>query len=169
MNAESQPCQHPGWIQELEQVFGGPSQAAFGTAVFVELLSEPMAGTDRGALEQLALAWYQFFCGEAWKKLGPKNWLETWRVVYTRTVDSTSITEELANLEDRSARSSGSMMLNGHEDPPKATLALKHAFDAPAMEELQIYGIGDGGAMSGILIAGRRAGGEAAFVTFLLD
>ena len=60
-------------------------------------------------------------------------------------------------------------MLDGHEDPQKAKQALKHAFEGPTIGELQICGIGDEDAKSGILIVGRHAGVEAAFVTFLLD
>ena len=170
MNADSMSGRRrPEWVQELERVFGAPNQAAFGTAVFFEVLSDHIAEPDHEALEQRALAWYQFFCGGAWKKFGPDHWLGTWRIVYTRSDDSASVIDELSNLEDRSARSSGSAMLDGHEDSQKAKQALKQAFDAPTIDELQIYGIGDGDAMSGILIAGRRADGESAFVTFLLD
>lgn len=44
------------------------------------------------------------------------------------------------------------------------------AFDSPAVSELVVYNIGDGEAMSGLIVAGRRsATGEAAFVTFLMD
>ncbi len=43
-------------------------------------------------------------------------------------------------------------------------------FDDPAVIELVVYNIGDGGAMSGILLAGRRQGsGAATFLLFLLD
>lgn len=170
MNADNtSPGNRPAWVQELEQAFGGPSRAAFGTAVFFELLSDDMAGPDRGALEERALAWYQFFCGKTWEKFGPDNWWGTWRSVYVRDPNSAPVIEELANLENRQVRRSGLTMLEGHEDPPSAKRALEQAFDDSAIEELQIFRIGDGGAMSGILIAGRRAGGESAFVAFLLD
>ena len=43
------------------------------------------------------------------------------------------------------------------------------AFDNPEMAERQIYRIGDGEAMSGILIAGRHRAGESVFLAFLMD
>jgi hypothetical protein len=42
--------------------------------------------------------------------------------------------------------------------------------DDPAVTELRVFNLGDGGAMSGILVAGRRAGtADATFLVFLLD
>ncbi len=152
---------HPAWVKELEATFGEANQAAFGTAVFYE-----PANPHEPGLEQLAQKWYQFFCGGTWEKFGPGNWLGEWKLV----ADSTeNILDELANLEDSSSRRSASTMLEGHEDLAVAQQALSKAFDDPAMTERRIYRIGDGGAMSGILIAGRRDGGESVFLTFLLD
>jgi hypothetical protein len=47
---------------------------------------------------------------------------------------------------------------------------LSAAFDIPALTELVVYNVGDGGAMSGLLVAGRRAEtGESTVLVFLLD
>ena len=47
---------------------------------------------------------------------------------------------------------------------------LAAAFGDPTVTELQVYTLGDGQAMSSLLMAGRRgASGEAAFLVFLLD
>ncbi|KAA5539222.1 hypothetical protein FYK55_25230 [Roseiconus nitratireducens] len=168
MNAnQSSAGERPEWVQELEQAFGGPNQAAFGTAVFSESLSSAESGQD--SLEQRARHWYQFFCGNTWERFGPERWLQTWQLVFARPDAPGSIIDELSALEDPPARRSASTMLDGHDDPQKAKAALKQAFDAPTIEALQIYRIGDGDAMSGILIAGRRTAGDSAFVTFLLD
>ena len=44
------------------------------------------------------------------------------------------------------------------------------AFDDPAVTELRVFNLGDGEAMSGLLVAGRRqATGEATFLVFLMD
>ncbi len=156
--------QHPNWVEELEKIFGRANQAAFGTAVFYE-----QAGTDDADLGQLAQKWYQYFCGASWEKFGPDNWLSAWQRVDPNSADARSLVEELANLEDPQARQSASTLLDGHEDPAGAKRALSQAYDDPTIEERRIYSLGDGGAMSGIMIAGRRHGGESAFLAFLLD
>ena len=51
-----------------------------------------------------------------------------------------------------------------------AGAALSTAFDDPAVTELRAFNLGDGGAMSGLLVAGRRSpGGESTFLVFLMD
>jgi hypothetical protein len=86
----------PEYVSNLEAVYGAPSQAAFGSAVFHEQLK----ATDD--LERAAQAKYKYF-------------------------DS-------------------------------------------AVTELSVYNIGDGGAMSGLLVAGcRGVTAEAAFLVFFLD
>jgi hypothetical protein len=35
--------------------------------------------------------------------------------------------------------------------------------------ELRVFNLGDGEAMSGLLVAGRRASGDATFLAFLMD
>lgn len=48
--------------------------------------------------------------------------------------------------------------------------ALSAAYDDPAVTELCVFNLGDGEAMSGLLIAGRRgASGESTYLVFLLD
>ncbi len=54
-------------------------------------------------------------------------------------------------------------------DDSLADAALAAAFDDPAVTELRVFNLGDGGAMSGILVAARRATGDATFLVFLLD
>ena len=47
--------------------------------------------------------------------------------------------------------------------------ALSAAYDGPAVTELRFFNLGDGGAMSGLLIAARRDSGQATFLVFLMD
>jgi glycine cleavage system aminomethyltransferase T len=62
------------------------------------------------------------------------------------------------------------MILDAVQDAEKARAALAAAFDDAAVKELSVYTIGDGAAMSGLLIAARRAAtGESTFLVFLLD
>jgi hypothetical protein len=59
------------------------------------------------------------------------------------------------------------MILNDVDGAEAARAALSAAFDDSAVTELMVYNVGDGGAMSGLLVAGRRA--ETGEATFLLD
>jgi hypothetical protein len=62
------------------------------------------------------------------------------------------------------------MILDSVSDAEKARAALAVAYDDPAVTELKVYNLGDGGAMSGLLVAGRRGEtGETTFLTFLYD
>jgi hypothetical protein len=159
----------PKWIEILEDAFGCPSQAAFGTAVFHELISDETASAESGTLEQRAFKWYQHFCGETWEKFGAENWMREWKLVYRRSSKAQSILNELDSVDDPQVRMNAETMLEGTAEPQSARAALKQAFDDPSIEDLRIFRMGDGGAMSGIMIAGRRANNETAFVGFLLD
>ena len=56
------------------------------------------------------------------------------------------------------------------ENAEAARQALPAAYDDLAVTELRVYNLGDGEAMSGLLVAGRRADTEdATFLMFLLD
>ena len=62
------------------------------------------------------------------------------------------------------------MILDSVEEAETARAALSVAFDDPSVTELRAFNLGDGGAMSGLLVAGRRgASGETTFLVFLMD
>jgi hypothetical protein len=61
------------------------------------------------------------------------------------------------------------MLMNATEDPASGQAALLAAFNDPAVQDLLVFGLGDGGAMSGVLVAARRVNGEATFLVFLMD
>jgi hypothetical protein len=155
----------PEYVVALEAAYGAPSQAAFGSAVFHEQLK----ATD--SLEQAALVKYKYFVGDQWERFGEAAWMGPWKAVYTRPADGKrDIIAELRGITDRDARQSVEMILDNVDAPEKARAALAAAFDDPAVTELQVFNLGDGEAMSGILVAGRRgATGEATFLVFLLD
>jgi hypothetical protein len=156
----------PDYVTALEAAYGPPSQAGFGSAVFYEELE---AEAD---LEKAALAKYRFFIGPLWERFGEAVWLTPWQAVYTRPPDAErDIVVELRAIPDRAAALSASMLL---ENGDEATTPLAVAYDDPAVTDLVVYSVGDGAAMSGILIAGRRrASGtdtdEAVFLILLLD
>jgi hypothetical protein len=94
-----------------------------------------------------------------------------WREVYSRAERARhDIVSELRGVADQEARNSVPMILDVVDDADAARRALSAAFDAAEVTELRVFSIGDGGAMSGLLVAGRRGStGEAVMLVFLMD
>jgi len=155
----------PVYVTDLEKAYGAPSQEAFGGAVFFERLKSD------ADLEKEALAKYKYFVGEQWDRLGgDKAWLGPWKKVYSRKAGSRhDIAKELNGIEDADASISVPLVLELIQNAEAAVKALAAAYDAPEVTELNAYTIGDGGAMSGLLLAGRRENGEATFLAVLMD
>jgi hypothetical protein len=61
---------------DLVNLYGAPSQAGFGSAVFYELIE---SGLD---LEPIALRYYQHFVRNLWEKYGESAWMSAWKQVY---------------------------------------------------------------------------------------
>lgn len=91
-----------------------------------------------------------------------------WRLVFERRAKG-DILAELHGLDDPQIRSSADMVLDATADPSFGRDALTAAFDDPAVHDLLVFAIGDGGAMSGLLVAARRDRNEATFLVFLMD
>lgn len=155
----------PGTVANLQATYGAPSQAGFGSAVFNELLKPD------DNLEKMALEKYKYFVGDRWERYGEDAWMGPWKLVYSRPAGAKhNIVSELSSINDTDAAISVPMILENIADAAKARSALSSAYDAPTMADLMIYNLGDGGAMSGLLIAGRNnKTGEAIFLVFLLD
>jgi len=153
----------PAYVVELEAAFGAPSQAGFGSAVFHEAT---IAAAD---LEQVAQAKYRFFVGDLWERFGSAAWLSTWRLLYTRSDQPRDIASELLSITDRDARQLAPLIVDNGSSATSSRQALAAAFDDETVTALQVYQIGDGAALSGLLIAGWRDSGEAIFLVLLLD
>ena len=154
----------PDAVAALQAAYGAPSQAAFGSAVFYA------AQTGDADLEALALEKYKFFAGDLWGRYGAAAWMGPWRQVYTRPAGAApDIVAELRAIDDFDASLSVPMILDAVDGAEQARAALAAVYDDPGMSEVAVFTLGDGGAMSGLLIAGRRATGEAVFLVFLLD
>lgn len=153
----------PSFVVLLESQFGPPSQQAFGSSVFYNPQNMPN-------LEEEAMLRYRFFLGDAWKRLGEANWLSTWGVVYERNLSSPpDIIQELKTIPDRGVRMSADLLLESQEDAAAAQAALRGAFDQSAIRELKVFKIGDGAAMSGLLIAANIEGEGCLSLILLLD
>jgi hypothetical protein len=94
-----------------------------------------------------------------------------WKEVYARKAGAKpDIVNELRSISDPDASISAPMILDVVENAEKAKAALAAAYDDPAVTELRVFNLGDGGAMSGLLVADRRGTtGEATFLVFLMD
>jgi len=154
----------PADVAALQAIYGPPSQAGFGSAVFYE----PDAAI--GDLPAWSLEKYKTFTGDLWDRYGEEAWLGPWRQVYWRPDGAApDIVAELRSIDDPEAAMSVEMILDNIDDPAAARAALAAVFDDPAMHEVVAFNLGDGAAMSGVLVAGRRTTGKAVFLLFLLD
>jgi len=155
----------PKYVSDLKTAYGAPSQAGFGSAVFYE----PLA--TGASLEQMALDKYKYFVGELWERYGEDVWLGPWREVYVRKPGAKpDIIVELRGITDQDARLSVPMILDNVDNAEKARLALSVAYDDPAVTELRVFNLGDGEALSGLLVAGyQKTTDSATFLVFLLD
>lgn len=154
----------PEYVTNLEVSYGPPNQKGFGSAVFFERV-ESNAGMEQAARQK-----YQYFVGESWQRFGEEAWLSAWKQVYTRPagIDHDIVTE-LRQIEDLDASQSTPMILDVIENAQAARQALSAAYDDLTVVDLVVYNLGDGAAMSGLLIAGRRSNGETTFLLFLMD
>jgi hypothetical protein len=80
-----------------------------------------------------------------------------------------AIISELRSLNDSEARLSASLILDNIDEAEAGQRALVAAFDDPKIIELTIHKMGDGEAISGLVIAGRRANGETTFLVSISD
>ena len=152
------------YVAKLEAAYGPPSQSGFGSAVFNEVLD------SSAGLEQAALKYYKTFVGDKWQRFGEQAWMSAWKKVYTRKAGAAGgVIDELNGISDPQAKLSVPMILDVVENAEAARKALSAAFDDAEVADLQVYNVGDGAAMTGILVAGRRSNGEATFLVFLMD
>ena len=150
---------------QLEAVYGGPSESGFGSAVF-----RLPAAEKADDLDAAAEAIYRRFVGDAWKLGGDDAWMAPWKCVYERAgATDRGIVAELRGIDDQAAKGSVPLLMDLLPDPGAAEQALSAAFDEPGMAAVSAYNIGDGAAMSGVLLAGEKKNGERLFVIALLD
>lgn len=154
----------PQYVVDLEGPYGPPSQAGFGAAVFFEVAEKD------ADLEALARTYYQYFVGELWARWGEEAWMGPWKEVYRRKAGAKrDVVKELRGIDDPDASISVPLVLEVMDDPEAAVKALAAAYDDPDVADFRVYTIGDGSAMSGLLLAGQRENGEATFLTVLMD
>ncbi len=121
-------------------------------------------------LEAAALKYYRYFLGKTWEQFGEAAWLASWKQVYQRpAADRRDIVTELRRITDPQASSSVTMILDAIDNAEAGRQALSAVYDDAEVATLAVYNLGDGAAMSGLLIAGRDHSGETTLLVFLLD
>lgn len=164
LNPSNPQPQAPDYVADLQAIYGPPSQAGFGSAVFYE----PLDKSD--ALEQTALKYYRYFVGDLWERWGEAAWMTPWKQVYRRQPgDARQIIAEMQAIAHADAAQSLSLVLTSGDDFEATHRALSAAYDDATVTDLAIYTLGDGAAMSGVLVAGYREPGDATFLVLLLD
>lgn len=155
----------PPAVTALTTLYGAPSQPGFGSAVFYDEI-EP--GSD---LEPIALHYYQYFVGKLWEQFGAEAWMSAWKQVYARTSGVTpDIIAELQAIADPAAANYVPiLLLTETDEQARAQQALANVFNHPQVTDLRVYAIGDGAAMSGLLLVGCRTTGEITILISLLD
>jgi hypothetical protein len=159
------PSLPPPDYTDLVNLYDTPSQAGFGSAVFDQLI-EP--GTD---LEAIALRYYQYFVGKLWEQYGESAWMSTWKQVYIRPdrIQPDIVAELRAIADPLAAQYVPILLLTETDDEDRAQQALATVFNHPQVTDLRVYEIGDGAALSGLLLLGSRTTGETTILVSLLD
>jgi len=151
-------------VANLQAIYGLPSQAGFGSAVF----SQRVEPTDD--LETVALKYYRYFMGNQWEQFGEAVWMSSWKQVYLRQArDRHDIVTELRGIDEGTVKSSVEMLLDTIENAQQGQKALSEVYDSANVNELVVYALGDGAALSGLMLAGQSVTGEATFLAFLMD
>lgn len=152
----------PAYVKRLASAFGPPSNSAWGSAVFFEV------GIEDGELAKRAVQYYRHFVGDLWQRFGEKAWMSGWTLAFTRH-GAGDLVKELEQSGNRVIKRGSELLLRVPDSEADRVVAFHEAFDDPAVALLEVYAAGDGGAYSGLMVAGRRTNGEATFLVFLID
>ncbi|MCW6034739.1 hypothetical protein K4A83_00405 [Spirulina subsalsa FACHB-351] len=158
----------PPYAQDLMNFYSPPHQGAWGTVIFYEQIPSD------AELEAVALAQYEYFVGGSTRDF--MIWRPQWKLIYERTPDcEPNIRVELdaatwvagLDYEDRIANVlQYDYDSEGNFYEPKVLAA---GFNSPEAQEFQVYTIGDGEVMEGLLALSRRRNGETITLAFLKD
>ena len=144
-------------------VYGKPSSAGFGSAVFYNTINDT-------TLESAALNNYKAFMGGQWNTDSESRWKSTWKRCYERPQGTTpDILTELNNIKDPDAKRSVPLLTELIEQADQGKAALATVFNHPDITKVQVYNIGDGEALSGLLLCGLFAEQVYCSVICLMD
>lgn len=159
--------QCPG-SEELQSIFGGPSENGFGSAAFMFLAPEAK-GTHTSLSDQAKLV-YQRFLGDAWDRFGANHWLAGWKKSFHRqAAETTDFLLEIKSSEYANLRRLLGVLIEGHENPEEALRALQTTFNARSVASFEAFEVGDNEAMSGLILAAEFQSGGRSYLIFLMD
>lgn len=151
-------------LNELEKIYGTANSNGFGSAVFFENLPEGKTA------EAMALKHYRDFLGSKWTDETEAVWHTGWKNVYNREVGKEpDILSELDEINDPQGKLSVPLLTEMITDAEQGRKALAEVFDHPLIDELTVNLIGDGAAMSGIMITGAFSNKKVCSVVCLMD
>ncbi len=151
-------------IDALEKVYGKPNNEGFGSAVFYQ------AAIKNSGLATIALETYKLFMGDKWNAETEATWMSTWKLVYERSPGKAAdILNELNNIKDANAKRSVPLLTELIENAEQGKLALAGAYNHPDVSQVQLFSVGDGAEMSGLLLCGLYADHSACSVICLMD
>jgi hypothetical protein len=133
-------------IAALENIFGKATDAGFGSAVFH---GATVAGDS---VENKAVEHYKKFLGAKYNAEREQAWMSPWKNVFTRSNKGSGIVSELASITDAEAKRSVPLFTEFTSEPEAAASALASAFDHEHVKDLAVFRIGDGEAMSGLIL-----------------
>lgn len=150
-------------IESLINVYGKPSSAGFGSAVFYNTLKN-------NNLESEALNNYKAFMGGQWNADTESRWKRTWKKCFERPKGTTpDILTELNNIKDPDAKRSVPLLTELIENADQGKLALAAVFNHAEMTKVEVYTVGDGEALSGLLLCGLFTDNNVCSVICLMD
>lgn len=158
--------QERAFITALENAFGKASNTGFGSTTLYSFPATALAP------ELQSLDHYKRFLGAKWLDTPDQTnrWLKPWKQVYVRPVGSPAdIINELKQLQDADIKPSIGLLIEFPEQVEQAKIALTNAFNDQNIHHLAIYNLGDGEAMSGIMVTGLYSSGLLLSVLAIMD
>jgi hypothetical protein len=159
MNSPYQPQ-----IEALEKIYGKATDTGFGSAVFHGAAAIGISA------DSIALVHYKSFMGKQWDAQSEGKWMGSWKTVYERPPGiKADILAELATITDPCAKTSIPLLTELVEDAANGTKALAAAFNHPDVTSAVLHTIGDGEAMSGLILTALYNRAYACSVIALMD
>ena len=150
-------------IESLMNVYGKPSSAVFGSSVFYNTLNYT-------PLESEALNNYKAFLGGQWNADTETRWKSTWKKCFERPKGTTpDILTELNGIKDADAKRSVPLLTELIDNADQGKLALAAVFNHADMTKVEVYTVGDGEALSGLLLCGLFTENTVCSVICLMD
>lgn len=142
-SSESAEQELPLTTRRLIEVFGGETTQGWGSSTFTGKLSNTLEATAKKV--------YRTSTTNLFEGCGDSMW-KGWKLMAKFSGPVESISEQLMKHDDFQFTLRADCLINAHDHPDVAATALNNAFSCPYINEIVVYGTGDGEAMQGMLI-----------------